>query len=37
MWAVIGYMSYAAFGYADDLLLVNPSIYGLEILVKTFC
>ena len=31
----VGHMSYAAFGYADDLLLLSPSIYGLEILVKT--
>ena len=28
------HMSYAAFGYADDLLLLSP-IHGLEILVKT--
>ena len=31
----VGHMSYAAFGYADDLLLLSPSIHGLEILVKT--
>ena len=30
----VGHMSYAAFGYADDLLLLSPSIHGLEILVK---
>ena len=30
-----GHMSYAAFGYADDLLLLSPSIHGIEILVKT--
>ena len=28
-------MSYAAFGYADDLLLLSPIIHGLEMLVKT--
>ena len=33
----VGHMSYAAFGYADDLLLLSPSIHGLEMLVKTFC
>ena len=31
----VGHMSYAAFCYADDLLLLSPSIHGLEILVKT--
>ena len=31
----VGHMSYAAFGYADDLLLLSHSIHGLEILVKT--
>ena len=31
----VGHMSNAAFGYADDLLLLSPSIHGLEILVKT--
>ena len=31
----VGHMSYAAFGYADDLLLLSPSIHGLEMLVKT--
>ena len=31
----VGHMSYAAFGYADDLLLLSPSIHGIEILVKT--
>ena len=31
----VGHMSYAAFGYADDLLLLSPSIHGLEILIKT--
>ena len=31
----VGHLSYAAFGYADDLLLLSPSIHGLEILVKT--
>ena len=31
----VGHMSYAAFGYADYLLLLSPSIHGLEILVKT--
>ena len=31
----VGHMSYAAFGYADDLLLLSPSIHGLETLVKT--
>ena len=30
----VGHMSYEAFGYADDLLLLSPSIRGLEILVK---
>ena len=30
----VGHMSYAAFGYADDLLLLSPSIHGLEMLVK---
>ena len=28
-------MSYAAFRYADDLLLLSPSIHGIEMLVKT--
>ena len=32
----VGHMSYAAFGYADDLLLLSPSIHGLDILVKTY-
>ena len=27
----VEHMSYAAFGYADDLLLLSPSIHGLEI------
>ena len=31
----IGHMSYASFGYADDIILLSPSICGLEILVKT--
>ena len=31
----VGQMSYAAFGYADDLLLLSHSIHGLEMLVKT--
>ena len=31
----VGHMSYTAFGYADALLLLSPSIHGLEILVKT--
>ena len=31
----VGHMSYAAFGYADDLLLLSPSIHGLEMLVET--
>ena len=31
----VGHMSYAAFGYADDLLLLSPSMHGLDILVKT--
>ena len=37
MWADshVGHMSYAAFGYAYDLVLLSPSIHGLEILVKT--
>ena len=30
-----GHMSYEAFGYADDLLLLSPSTRGLEMLVKT--
>ena len=30
-----GHMSYAALGYADDLLLLSPNIHGLEMLVKT--
>ena len=32
----VGHMSYEAFGYADDLLLLSPSIRGLDILVKTY-
>ncbi len=32
----VAHMSYAAFGYADDLLLLSPSIHGLEMLVKTY-
>ena len=31
----VGHMSYASFGYADDLLLLSPSIHGLEMLVET--
>ena len=31
----VGHMSYAAFGCADDLLLLIPSIHGLEMLIKT--
>ena len=31
----VGHMSYAAFTYGDDLLLLSPSIPGLEMLVKT--
>ena len=31
----VGHMSYSAFGYADDLVLLSPSIHGIEILVKT--
>ena len=27
--------TYAVFGYADDLLLLSPSIHGLEMLVET--
>ena len=31
----VGHLSYAAFCYADDLVLLSPSIHGLEILLKT--
>ena len=31
----VGHMSYEAFGYAYDLLLLSPSIRGLEMIVKT--
>ena len=31
----VAHMSYAAFGYADDLLLLSPSIHDIEMLVKT--
>ena len=31
----VGLMSYAAFGYADDLVLLSPSIHGIDMLVKT--
>ena len=31
----VGHMSYAAFCYAGDLLLLSHSIHGIEMLVKT--
>ena len=30
----VGHLSYAAIGYADDVILLSPSIHGLEDLVK---
>ena len=32
----VGHLSYAAIGYADDVILLSPSIHGLEDLV-TIC
>ena len=31
----VGHMSYAALGYAVDLLSLSPSIHGIEMQVKT--
>ena len=30
----VGHLSYAAIGYADDMILLSPSIHGLEDFVK---
>ena len=32
----VGHLSYAAIGYADDVILLSPNIHGLEDLVKIY-